>query len=343
MNVTAPIDVSIIIVNWNSAHYLYPCLASVYRECAGLNCEVIVVDNASFDGSDEIVAAAFPQAHFIQSPENLGFTRANNLAYRHSSGRTLLFLDPDAELTEGSLRHMYESLIADDQVGVVGARLLNSDYSVQARSIQHFPTIWRQALESETLRRRYPASPVWGTRPLYEVRQGSVPVDVVSGACLFIKRFVFEQVGGFSEEYFLYCDDVDLCHKVRAAGYTVHHVSESEVIHHGGISLEAAAAGRFSEVMMRAALHTFFKRTRGSLYAATYLLVTSVLALLRLAVITAVMPVSYLLRRAQESRRLFRKWLDVLRWALNLGSAPGVVWPLSPQPAELPNQIYDHK
>src|SRR5579884_3860551 len=120
-------ELSIIIVNWNSIQFLQVCLRSIYNHLRHIKFDVIVVDNASYDGSAEILRDHFPDVIFIQSNYNLGFSRANNLGYRHSSGNTLLFLNPDTELLDNGIETMYSHLHSRVDVGAVGCRLLNSD------------------------------------------------------------------------------------------------------------------------------------------------------------------------------------------------------------------------
>lgn len=318
--IMGPPDVSVIIVNRNSAHYLYTCLGSVYREAeaARLSVEVTVVDDGSFDGADEIVRELFPEARFLQSPASAGLAKAYNLACSTAAGRTLLFLAPDTELTEGSLGTMHGRLNLRQNIGIVGARLLKSDFTIQPRSIQRFPTIWRQAFESETLRQRYPAWGIWGTKPVFEEGPVSAPVDVVSGACLLVRKELFERVGGFCEDYVLHCHDVDLCHRAHRAGYEVHSAGGSWVIHHGEITSPVLRANHFSDVMMREALFRFFVQTRGPAYALSFQVVMAAAAVCRLALLGVMLPPSRLVRGADALQELFTKWVHVLRWSVGL-------------------------
>ena len=117
-------DLSILIVNWNSAHYLRPCLSSVFRQTRGIEFEVIVLDNASYDGSAQILKDEFPSVIFIQSAENLGFTRGNNLAFRYSTGRNVLLLNPDTEILDGAVNKMLVSLESLPGAGAIGCQML---------------------------------------------------------------------------------------------------------------------------------------------------------------------------------------------------------------------------
>ena len=312
---TSP-DISVIIVNWNSANYLRKCLETIYRVPGDLLFEVVVIDNASYDGCDGMLADRYPQVKFIQSPVNLGFAGANNLAYNHSRGKTLLFLNPDTEIVGQSLQTMQRLLWEDLGAGALGCTLLNADGTLQTSCIQSFPTILNQLLDADALRRRFPQLSFWGTRPLLEHSDIPVPVEVVSGACLMVKRHVFESAGRFSTDYFMYAEDTDLCCKIRAAGFVVQYTDQATVIHHGGGSSKQRELNYFSAVVMRESLFIFLTKFRGRLYGSFYRLTTGCVALLRVAFL-----ISFLAVVPGKSSRAalgvsLGKWVRILRWSL---------------------------
>jgi len=308
-------DLSIIIVNWNSAHYLRPCLASLYKETKGIKFEVIVLDNASYDGSEQILKAEFPHAIFLQSEENLGFTRGNNFAYRYSTGRNLLLLNHDTEILGGAIGIMLTHLETVPGAGAVGCRLLNSDGSVQT-SVQAFPTILNQLVDSNFLRQLFPHWRVWGMRPLLDGASTPMEVDIVGGACLMVKRSVFEQVGMLSLDYVMYGDDLDLCYRLKKAGYGVYYTSHAEVVHHGGKST-ASWKESLSDVWIRDSTYRFMAKTRGRFYGSLHKATVALAAIVRLALIGS------LLLFAGDARRqhlipMLTKWVRVLQWAVGL-------------------------
>ena len=140
-------DLSIVIVNWNSVDFLCKCLTSVYANSKGTSFEVIVIDNASFDGCEEMIQNEFSLVRFIQSQKNLGFARANNLASEQATGKVLLFLNPDTEVIGPALQCMVDLLESAPDAGLVGPKLLNTDLSVQMSCIQSFPSILNLALD----------------------------------------------------------------------------------------------------------------------------------------------------------------------------------------------------
>jgi len=308
-------DLSIIIVNWNSANYLRTALSSVYQEVKGIEFEVIVVDSASFDGSAEMVEREFPQTVYVQSPNNIGFARSNNLGFQRSAGSALLFLNPDTELIGDAVQRMLTHLNLDRKIGVVGCRVLNSDHTVQTACVQAFPTILNQVLDSKALQGAFPKSSLWGTRVLYEQNSGPQDVHVIAGSCLMARREAFQSVGMFCNDYFMYTEDVELCYSIWKAGYRVQHVPDASIIHHGGSSSEVREESNFSTVMQRETIYRFLKKTRGSAYAGSYRIAMGAAAAIRLGLIGASLPLRYL-RHKGHSLRPMRKWYRVLRWVL---------------------------
>lgn len=320
-----PLDLSIITVNWRSVDFLRKCLASIYANTKDLEFEIIVVDNASGDGCGEMLARKFPAVEFVQSPENLGFARANNLGFSHSSGQNLLFLNPDTEVIGAAVQVLLNALESLRDAGIVGPKLLNSDGSIQTSCIQRFPTIVNQVLDLDYLRTKFPKASLWGTRPLFEPVSAPVPVEVISGACLMIRRQIFEQVGLFTAHYFMYAEDVDLCFKAQQAGWKIYYVGQASVIHHGGGSTNAKRANTFSAVVMRESMCRFLRARRGKLYATAYQAMMALTAAARLVVAGTLFLLSLGRFRRSTLSAIFAKWAGVFRWAIGLeGWAKGL-------------------
>src|ERR1700730_8165906 len=211
-------EISIIFVNWNSLNYLRECIASIYEHTHGIAFEIIVVDNASPEGGVDALKEEFPDLVLIKSGENLGFAGANNLGFKQSKGKCVLFLNPDTRLLNPAINIMLQALHSLPGAGIVGCKLLNGDLPVQTSSIMKFPGILNQVLQSEVLRLRWPSFPLWNIGPLFSSNPEPVKVEAITGACMMMRRDVFEKVGMFSEEYFMYAEDVDLCWKITRAG-----------------------------------------------------------------------------------------------------------------------------
>src|ERR1700676_184728 len=252
-------DLSIICVNWNSLVYLRECIASVYEQTREISFEIIVVDNASPEGGMDTLLEQFPEVIIIKSAENLGFARANNLGFRNARGNLVLLLNPDTLLKGPAINILVENMWKLPDAGIVGGKLLNTDLSIQTAAIQTFPTILNQLVNIEVLRLKWPGCPLWNIKPLF-VRNGKpVKVEVVPGACMLLRSEVFRKVGMFTEDYFMYAEDVDLNWKVRALGLSNYYLEDAEIIHHGGRSSSRQKVSQWSTLMMYAAMLRYYE------------------------------------------------------------------------------------
>ena len=311
-------DLSIIIVNWNSADYIRKCISSIYENTEGIDFEIVVVDNASYDDCKSILKNEFPEVIFIQSKKNLGFAKANNLGFKYSSGKVLLFLNPDTEILGEAINRMYFHLIALTDAGAIGCKLLNTDLSIQTSCVQPFPTILNQFLDIEAIKWRFPKLSLWGMKPLFVNSNYPVTVEVISGACLMIKRKIFEEVGLFSTDYFMYTEDIDLCFKVKLAGYKAYYSSKDNVIHHGGGSIQTKKDNRFSDILMRESIWTFTKKNYGIVTAYLYKVAMFTSALLRLTLFYLLLLMGYGKDSRMRLQNLTIKWGNIFRWSLGL-------------------------
>lgn len=309
-------DLSIIIVNWNSKDFLLNALASIEADIRGLELEIIVIDAASFDGCGEMLRRSYPHVLFIQSDRNIGFAKANNEAFKMSCGRTILFLNPDTEIEGSAIETLYDQLNSLSNAGVVGAKLLNSDRSIQDTCIRAFPTILNQMLDSDTLRKLFPRASLWGIQPFFTNSDAAKQVDAVSGACLMIKRAVFENVGMFSADYFMYSEDIDLCLKVQKAGWSTYYVPMAVVVHHGGASSSKSDVNIFSAIMQLESRWRFFQKTRSLRYAKLYRFAMFCVSLIRVNLALFMWPVHRLYGKASYSEAALKKWMASLSWTL---------------------------
>ena len=312
------IDISIIIVNWRSASYTRQCLRSIYAKAVSFQLEVIVVDNASYDGCKDIVETEFPQVTFIQSEQNLGFAGANNLGFSRSRGKKILFLNPDTEVQDLALQKLAAALDELEDAGLVGARLLNSDLTLQTTCVVAFPSILNSTLNSDFLRKRFPHWPIWGMTPLFTSGSSPVTVEAISGACMFGKREVISQVGAFTQDYFMYSEDMDLCFKITRAGWRIYYVPEAKIVHHAAGSSSSRDEEDFSTIMTRESLMRFMELHRSSAYATLYKITSAAAAACRIVLLGIA-----LLFHPSGHRQLFRslkKWSRVLAWCFGLAS-----------------------
>lgn len=310
-------DLSIIIVNWKSLHFTKKCIASLISTIQELEYEIIVVDNAS-ESCQEILDL-YPQVKLIASDQNLGFAQANNLGVRYATGRKLLFLNPDTIVLGDAVLRMALCLDSE-KIGAVGCRLLNRDFTVQMSCVQRFPTITNQLLSIDALKRRWPNLPLWGMQPLFsDAPAHPFVVDVVSGACLMVKRHIFERISGFSRDYFMYAEEVDLCWKLRCMGYRVCHISEAQVVHVGGQST-ANSAVALSDIALRRSVFKFLRKSRGIMYALTYRVALIMSAASRVAILGFLLtPLNWNRNGSPaENIRALKKWCGIGQWALAL-------------------------
>lgn len=314
------IDLSIIIVTWKSLEFTRACLASIYSTISGLTFEIIVVDNASGDDSERVIVDSFPNVIFIATKQNLGFAKANNLGFSYSSGQTILFLNPDTEVRDNVFARMVEALRSNSTAGAVGARLVNSDGSLQASCVQAYPTIWNQLVDCNILRRMFPNWSGWGMSALFRV--GNVPsaVEAISGAGFMLRRDVFAQVGGFTESYLMYVEDLDLSYKIGKAGYRILYLPDCQIIHHGGKS-SAQQTPYFVNLQQKAGIAHFFLSTHGWAHYFSYRASISLIALTRLALVASLVLLNPLTPRKLNGRLLVGKWFAVFRWAIGQGPA----------------------
>jgi GT2 family glycosyltransferase len=309
---------SIVIVNWNSVSFLKDCIDSIYSSAGNIPFEIIVVDNASHDGAGEMLKKDFPEVRFKQLETNLGFATANNCGFRLSSGKYLLFLNPDTVCLGNAISTMIASVKSNQSYGAIGCRLLNSDRTIQTTSVLPFPTIMNQVLGIEYLRKRIFKWNGLKIRFLYATTNSLEPVEAISGACMLIPREIIDKVGGFSEEYFMYSEDVDICTKIRNAGYAIIHDPSAEIIHFGGGSTANRHLSKFSTVVMRHSNCLLLAKFRGSLYAKCYCISQLAVAITRLFLMIFMLP--FFMIQKKSIAPVFYKWLMVASWALGFES-----------------------
>jgi N-acetylglucosaminyl-diphospho-decaprenol L-rhamnosyltransferase len=272
------VDLSVVIVNWNTRDLLARCLESVITHCgqADLTTEILVVDNSSADGSAEMVREQFPQAQLIENSENVGFARANNQAIRPSCGRYVLLLNPDTEVRPGALQRLVRFMAEHPAAGAAGTRLLNPDGTLQS-SCHPAPTLARELwrlLHLDALR-PYAVYPM----ARWDLNKPRV-VEVIQGACLILRRATLDQVGWLDEDYFMYSEEVDLCYRLRQAGWQLYWLPQAKVVHYGGQSTQQVAAEMFLQLYQAKLI--YFRKNHGWPAAQAYKLILLVAALARL-------------------------------------------------------------
>ena len=236
------LDLSIIIVNWNTRDLLAQCLESVYANTQGITFEVFVVDNASADGSAQMVPERFPQVRLIENQENVGFARANNQAIKEARGRYVLFLNSDTVVQPSALNLMVAFMDNHLDAGAAGAMLLNSDGTLQKSTRNKF-SIGEEILSTSCLGQIssfFPLRSSAGTMG-HAASNRYIMVDGVAGTCLLARRATLDDVGPFNEQFFMYAEDNELCFRIRRNNWKIYYLPSARVIHHGGRSTAQAS------------------------------------------------------------------------------------------------------
>lgn len=227
-------DISVVIVAWNAWHCLQLCLGSIEKAPPRRNLEVLVVDNASSDGTSATVASRFPWVKLIKSPENLGFSRGNNLGIRQCQGRYIALVNPDVVVLPGCLDALADFLDENPRVGNVGPRVFNPDMTQQS-TCRRFPTLWNNFCSGAGLAARFKNSQfLAGEHMFYFLHDRTLRVDVLVGCFSFIRREAFDSVGLLDEQLFMYGDDVDWCRRAWKAGWHVVFYPGARAIHDRG-------------------------------------------------------------------------------------------------------------
>jgi GT2 family glycosyltransferase len=236
-------DVTAILVNYNAGNELAVALRSIQSDCAQVEWEAVVVDNASSDNSAAIVET-FPRATLIRNPANVGFGRAVNQAAAVARAPRLLLVNPDCRLVSGAISTLRSVLDAEPSCAVVGPRIFDPDGTVQGSARGDPDMLTGLFGRTGALRVLLPFLPVARRNVVVEdaVRTGasSVVVDWLSGACMLIRRDAFTAAGGFDERFFLYWEDADLCRRLRNRGFQVRYVPGASAVHQVGRSSQTA-------------------------------------------------------------------------------------------------------
>lgn len=253
-------QISVIIVNYNVRYFLELCLHSVQRACAGFEAEVIVVDNNSSDDSCEMVRRDFPQVLLIPNKDNKGFSKANNQAVALAQGKYILFLNPDTVMPEDFFRKTIGYMEAQPEAGALGPRLIDGKGQFAPDSKKSFPTLSVAIFKTSGLNKLFPRSAY--INKYYAVHIGeyeTAPVEVLSGCCMLVRAALLPQIGGaFDEDYFMYCEDVDLSYRIQQAGYHNIYYPEATLIHYKGESTRKATLSYIR--IFNEALSTFVRK-----------------------------------------------------------------------------------
>ncbi|MCX7013765.1 MAG: glycosyltransferase family 2 protein [Candidatus Sumerlaeota bacterium] len=250
----SPIIISFIIVNWNAKDYLRRCLASIAANGGQLTHEAIVVDNASSDGSIEMVETEWPAVRLLQTGANLGFAAGNNIGIRASRGRYLFLVNPDVEILSGCVDSLIAFMDSNPEVGIAGPCVYGRNGARQD-SCTRFPSLWRSLCRCFGLSTLFRRSALFhGLRSGVDPRKGQRYAEVLYGMFWAVRREALDAVGLLNEEYFMYFEDADWCLRFKRHGWRAAYVPAARVVHYGGASSEncpvaASIHGQRSQVI----------------------------------------------------------------------------------------------
>ena len=253
------VDISIVIVNWKVRPLLEKCLQAVLTDIEGLNAEIFVVDNDSRDGTPEMIMAEYPQVTMIALAHNRGFAQANNLALREATGKYIFLLNPDTEVQGGFFKTIINYFVSHPQIGMIGPRVLNSDFSLQP-SVRRFPDLFSQIIVLLKLR-----SFKFGKKLLakhlaldfdYNREQDA---QQIMGAAIAMTKDAFEKIGYFDERFYIWFEEVDYCQRAQKQGIIIRYLPTASILHHSGASFKKQKIFKKQLIFNWSLLYYFFK------------------------------------------------------------------------------------
>ncbi len=275
------VKVSVIIVNYNVKYFLEVCLHSVLRAGEGIDLEVIVVDNDSKDGSVQMVKDKYPSVKLIANTINTGFSKANNQGVAIAKGEYILFLNPDTVMPENFFHNTVAYMDATPVAGALGPRLIDGKGQFAPDSKKSFPSLSVALFKTTGLNKLFSKSSFFNKYYSVHIDEHEVAeVDVLSGCCMLVRREAMQKAGGaFDEDYFMYCEDVDLSYRINKAGYKNIYYPKAELIHYKGESTRKATLSYVR--IFNEALITFVKKHYTKQNAALFILFINIGIILR--------------------------------------------------------------
>ena len=273
------LDISAIIVNWNTKSLLLDCVDSLYRTTRNASLEIIVVDNASTDGSVDALRKAFPLVRIIVNPANFGFAKANNIGIREAKGRYICLVNSDVKALDGVLDKMHGYMESQPEIGALAPRAYFGDMQIQ-KTCRKFPTLRNIFCEEFFLNTMFPTIAAFRGREMHWFDyETTMEIEVLSGYFLMVRSEVVRQVGLLDERFFFYSEDVDWCKRIHDAGWKLVYYPEAEAIHYGGGS-SANDSARFNVEFIKANWQ-YWKKHKSTAAVALFCLIKFTGALLR--------------------------------------------------------------
>jgi hypothetical protein len=302
--------VSVVVVVWNAKKYVWECLDSLRDHCRATYDEVIVVDNCSTDGTPEMIATLFPEFRLIRNSENCGFAKANNIGISASSGELICLVNSDVKFIHNCISLIRDYLVNNPQIAMVGPKMLGPDGAVR-RSTMRLPNVWSYFCRAIGLDSIFRGSRIFGGWLMSDFdHKKTLPVEVLNGWFLVVRREAIQHVGPLDSQFFMYGEDVDWCYRFKKAGERVVFFADAEAIHYGGASSSSAPIHFHLE--MCSANWRYWRKHHGSLAQIGFLAVFAIHHALRL-VSSACIYLCLPSLRSQTSLKLKRN-LTSLQW-----------------------------
>lgn len=298
-------DVTIIVVNWNTRDILRDCLNSVYEQTEGISFEVVVVDNASVDGSAGMVQEKFPQVILIENTENRGFAAANNQGMCVARGRYVLLLNSDAIVLDRAIQKTIAFAEQHTEAAVVGCKVLNPDQTLQPTCFM-FPSLLNLFLSTTYLYKFFPRSRFFGReRMTWWDRQDVREVEVVTGCFMLVRKEAIDQVGMMDEGFFMYAEEADWCYRFKKAGWKRFFLPSAQIIHLGAQSSKQVKVPMM--IQLRKAILQFIEKNYGSFHQRVARILVCLFFLLRIPFWIVVAGLTSRRQRALDMARAYWK------------------------------------
>jgi GT2 family glycosyltransferase len=271
-------QLSVVILNYNVRYFLETCLVSVQKAIQNIDSEIIVIDNASTDGSCEMIKERFPEVYLIENKENLGFPKGNNIGVEKAKGDYICILNPDTVIAEDTFEKILQFAENQTELGIIGCKMIDGSGLFLPESKRGIPTPWVAFTKVAGLYKYFPKSTLFNQYYLQHIPQSSTQkVPILTGAFMFLKRQLYQEVGGFDQDCFMYSDDVDLSYLVTKKGFSNYYFADTTIIHYKGESTQKDVLymKRFQEAMTffykkhfnQSYLFTFFMKIGIKLFA----------------------------------------------------------------------------
>lgn len=286
-------ELSIIIVNWNTKNYLRDCLISIFENIKKVSFEVIVVDNKSSDGSAEMVRSEFPSVRLIASDVNTGFARGNNIGYEISNGDYIAFLNPDTIVYPNTYETAVAYLITNPPVGAISCKFINPDGSFQREYYRRFPslltiffcfTLFGVFIDKHFLKGKYECIYFYNDKNFDKIEK----IDQPGATFIVVPRVILKKIGVFDEKFPIFFNDVDLCKRIWGAGYEIHFLHDITITHYGGKGVKQLGGAVHKHFFI--GCYRYFRKYHGiaPAFLVSTLLLTNILPLIAVSVVNII-------------------------------------------------------